>query len=126
VIAFHSASPLVDRGVEATDVEPDGSGAEFLTDHGLDRRRVGRDRDMAALDEMRRNLARIEHEPEARPLSGVGCDRRSRYGMDGKPKLGASEAQTARLHKRFPGLSQIGSASEDGVGVSSRRGQFEV
>ncbi len=117
-------SPLADPDKEAARDNWGGNDPDegkFLVRHGLDG--IG-SRGRTALDEMRKNLARIEHEPEARELSGV-TSRRRRQGMDAKPKV-ATEAQTARLHQRFPNLSLIGDASSDGVGVASRRGQYEV
>lgn len=106
-----------------TEVGNNPNQTEYLVDHGLDG--IG-PRGRAALDEMRKNLARIGHEPEPRPLSGVGHGRRQRFGMDKKPSLGPTEAQVVRLHRRFPGLSLIGDPSSDGPGISARKSCYEV
>ena len=116
-------SPIADPDKEAHDLEPDGSEAEFLTDHGLDSKRGARDRDHDVLDEIQKLMARIEREPEPRELTG---DRRRRHAMDSKS--GMTERQKAELFRLFPDMARIGDPSSDGASIidGTYKNRFEI
>ena len=95
-----------------------------IIDHGLDKRSWGAHDGLGEVSQIRTLLKRFgPGEAGARP------DRYRDIAMDGnRRRLGASEAQKARLYKLVPGLALIGSASEDGVGRRdpTRRNPYEV